>query len=131
MMIFLDTDICIAILRGKEPALEARLSELPLASFKLSSVVVAELWVGAEKSSSPEKAEMKLRTFLQGLPTVSFDEATAKKYGTIRADLERRGTVIGANDLLIAATAIVHDGKLITRNRREYQRIKELKLEVW
>lgn len=130
-MIFLDTDICIAILRGKEPDLESRLKKLPIESIKLSSVVVAELWVGVEKSSQPEKAEKKLKTFLRDFQTASFDLHAARKYGQIRAALEKRGNSIGANDLLIAATVVYHNGTLITRNHREYNRVNGLQVEVW
>jgi len=131
MTVFLDTDICIAILRGKEPDLESRLKTLPMASVELSSVVVAELWVGVEKSISPAKAEKKLETFLRDLSTVPFDGAAARKYGEIRADLEKRGISIGGNDLLIAATTLEKGGTLITRNRREYERVQGLQIEVW
>ena len=131
MIVFLDTDICIAILRGKEPDLESKLKTMPLASVKLSSVVVAELWVGVEKSAHREKAERKLQTFLRDLPTESFDGQMARKYGEIRADLEKRGISIGANDFLIAATALEHGATLITRNHREYNRVKGLQVEVW
>ncbi|MEO7162843.1 MAG: type II toxin-antitoxin system VapC family toxin [Bdellovibrionia bacterium] len=131
MITFLDTDICIAILRGKEPLLEAKLMQLPLSSIKLSSVVVAELWVGVEKSQNPEKAEQKLQTFLNALSTEPFTEKSARIYGQIRGNLEKRGLSIGANDLLIAAIALEQEGTLITRNYREYERIKNLKVEVW
>lgn len=129
-MFLLDTDICIAILRGKEPDLESKLNHLPLASVEVPSIVVAELWVGVEKSSHRERSERKLRTFLRDIPTVPFEESAALKYGEIRAQLERGGTSIGANDLLIAAMTVVRFATLITRNRREYG-VPGLKIEVW
>jgi tRNA(fMet)-specific endonuclease VapC len=131
MITFFDTDICIAILRGKEPELEARLKTLPMESVALSAVVVGELWVGVEKSLFPETAKKKLQTFLRDLPTVSFDEYAAKKYGEIRAILEKRGISIGGNDLLIAATVCEQGARLITRNRRDYERVPGLHIEVW
>ena len=131
MTVFLDTDICIAILRGKEPELEARLMKLPLHLVRLSSIVIAELWVGVEKSADPDIAERKLQTFLQNFSAEPFTEMAARQYGKTRAELERRGISIGANDFLIAATTLEQNGTLITRNRREYERVKGLKFEIW
>lgn len=79
----------------------------------------AVFWVGAEKSDYPARAASKLETFLRDLAIAPFDELAARKYGEIRADLEKRGTIIGGNDLLIAAIVLTHAGTLITRNQRE------------
>ena len=131
MMIFLDTDVCIAILRGKEPSLESKLMELPMTSVEIPSVVAAELWVGVHKSDNPTRAEAKLQLFLRNLRITAFDEAAARKYGETRADLESQGISIGGNDLLIAATVLARPGRLITRNQREYTRVRELRVETW
>ena len=130
-MTFLDTDICIAILRGKEPSLEERLQRVPISKIALPSIVVAELWVGVQKSMNPQNAERKLEIFLQDIPTIPFEAATAKKYGEIRTELERKGITIGANDLLIAATALENGARLVTRNHREYARVEGLTVDVW
>ncbi len=131
MITFLDTDICITILRGKDPSVESKLRELSITAIEIPSIVVAELWVGVYKSNDPTNAERKLDLFLRDLPTAPFDESTARKYGEIRANLERNGKVIGGNDLLIAATVLVREGRLITRNKREYARVPGLPIEVW
>jgi tRNA(fMet)-specific endonuclease VapC len=131
MNICLDTDICIGVLRGKEPDLHAKLKSFPIAAVALPSIVVAELWVGVEKSTHPTVAKKKLEIFLRDLPTLPFGDKEAQIYGVIRADLEKKGISIGANDLLIAATVLEAKGKLITRNHREYSRIKSLDIEVW
>ena len=131
MTTFLDTDICVSILRGKDRECEARLSELPILSVEIPSVVAAELWVGLHKAEHPMRAREKLERFLAELQTTAFDEAAARHYGEIRARLEKRGISIGANDLLIAAQVISRGGKLITRNLGEYVRIPELVLETW
>lgn len=131
MTVFLDTDICISILRGKDPALEAQLRSVPLSSVELPSVVVAELWVGVGKSNSPEIACKRLEVFLRNFRVVAFDEECARKYGEIRSDLEKKGLTIGSNDLLIAATVLTVGGKLVTRNLREYQSVRNLKIEAW
>lgn len=131
MITFLDTDVCIAILRGKEPALEAKLKELSISEVEIPSVVAAELWVGVYKAEQPKRAEAKLSLFLRELKTTSFDEDAAIKYGEIRADLERRGISIGGNDLLIAAIALTRGGRLVTRNHREYSRVPGLPVDLW
>jgi tRNA(fMet)-specific endonuclease VapC len=128
---FLDTDVCIAILRGKDPSLESKLRELPITTVEIPSVVIAELWVGVCKSENPSRAESKLELFMRDLQITPFDESAARKYGQIRADLERRGVSIGENDLLIAATVINHGGRLITRNHREYAHVQGLRVETW
>ena len=70
-------------------------------------------------------------TFLSGIAVIPFDAAAAREYGRIRADLKRKGTLIGANDLLIAAQAKSLDVTLVTNNTREFERVEGLKLENW
>jgi len=131
MITFLDTDICISILRGKNPELEARLRELSMIEVEIPSVVAAELWVGVFKAEHAIRAEAKLNLFLKNLKTAEFDEGAAIRYGEIRADLETRGVTIGGNDLLIAATVLSRNGRLITRNQSEYVRVPGLRVETW
>ena len=66
--------------------------------------------------------------FLEPFETVPFCDQCALVYSEIRAELERKGRSIGANDLLIAATVIVHPGTLVTQNIREFSRIPQLRL---
>jgi len=128
---FLDSDVCISILRGKEPSLESKLRELPMSSVEIPSIVAAELWVGVHKSDNPKRAERKLELFLGDLQTAPFDYNAARKYGEIRGNLEKQGTSIGGNDLLIAATVVARGGRLITRNQSEYARVHGLQVETW
>ena len=69
--------------------------------------------------------------FLAGIKIFPFDETAAKEYGDIRATLERRGTPIGANDLLIAAHARALQLTLVTNNVREFERVNGLQIENW
>ena len=69
--------------------------------------------------------------FFQEFETLPFDEACEEVYGRIRADLGARGTPIGPNDLLIAATALANDVVLITHNTSEFERINGLQIEDW
>jgi tRNA(fMet)-specific endonuclease VapC len=122
----LDSSACIHVLRGLAPfdALPAR------EDTALSSLVVAELWTGVEKSTGHRKAPA-LELFLDLFPTVDFGADDARHYAQIRADLERKGTLIGPLDLLIAAHARSQGATLITRNAREFKRVKGLKVQAW
>ena len=60
-----------------------------------------------------------------------FTRHAAECYGRIRADLEAKGQIIGANDLLIAATVMAENGVLVTHNTREFSRISGLAVEDW
>jgi len=94
-------------------------------------MVVAELRLGVEKSARREYNSERLERFLSLYEIVPFDDEATKCYAKIRAELERGGKIIGANDLVIAATVLNNDGTLITRNTDEFSRITELKLENW
>lgn len=65
------------------------------------------------------------------LPTVPFDIAAARHFGTVRASLSRQGQMIGPYDLQIAAIALANDLTLVTHNTREFARVPDLRLEDW
>lgn len=96
----------------------------------VSSITVAELFYGVKKRQSL-KLEVAVREFLYPLEKFAFDENAAFTYGEIRTMLESKGEVIGAHDMLIAAHARSIDAVLITNNMREFERIKDLKVENW
>jgi tRNA(fMet)-specific endonuclease VapC len=126
----LDTNIWIAIARGESGPV-ARLRELSPAHVMICSIVKAELLFGARKSRHVTENLEGLRNLLAPFESLPFDDAAAGHYGMIRANLEREGTPIGANDLLIAAIALAHDCRLVTRNSREFERVVGLRLEQW
>jgi len=95
------------------------------------SVVKAELFYGSKKSKHPEKNLQNQKQFLNRFISYPFDDETAEKYGSIRSELEKAGTPIGPNDLMIAAIAIVRNAKLVTHNVREFNRVEGLLLEDW
>ena len=97
----------------------------------LCSVVKAELLYGASKSQVGEATRLKLELFFSGFRSAPFDDLAAAAYGGIRAELERRGTPIGPNDLMIAAIALASRATLVTHNLREFQRIAGLTLVDW
>lgn len=126
----LDTNICIGILKGEAGLIE-RLRSLAPAEICVCAVVRAELYYGARKSERVEHNLAGLRRFLAPLESLPFDDRSAEEYGLIRADLERAGTPIGPNDMMIAAIARAHDCVLVTRNTREFARIVGLRVEGW
>jgi tRNA(fMet)-specific endonuclease VapC len=72
-----------------------------------------------------------LEAFFLLLPSLPFDDASARAYGEIRAALSRAGTPIGPNDLMIASIALTNGLVLITRNVREFGRVAGLRTEDW
>lgn len=94
-------------------------------------MVQAELYFGALKSSSKNKVLEALNKFLTPFEKIAFDPACSIIYAEIRAYLEKKGSVIGPNDLIIAATTLAHNAILVTANTREFSRIKKLAVEDW
>ncbi len=121
MNYLLDTDICNYIIKRHPASVVARLRGCVPGEVALSSLTVAELRLGAEKSQSPDKNH-------DALP---FDERVGAVYGEVRAKLERRGTPIGPLDTLIAAHALALGVKLVTNKEREFARVAGLRWENW
>jgi tRNA(fMet)-specific endonuclease VapC len=130
-MYLLDTNACIRILNGTSPSLTERLRAVPRSQVRLSSVVKAELLYGARKSSRVSENLRLLERFFDTIASLPFDDRCAEEYGLLRDELDRAGTPIGPNDLLIAATARAHRAVLVTHNVREFSRIADLRIEDW
>ena len=86
---------------------------------------------GISKSSKPEKNQMALASFLSNIAVLPFEDDAAVEYGDIRAGLEKKGTPIDSNDMLIAAHARASDLTVVTNNTKEFARVPGLKLENW
>ena len=126
----LDTNIFIAALKA-HPAVRVRLERTPAAALVLSPVVLGELETGVEKSERVEYNRERLATVVKALALVPLDAAVSRAYARIRANLEWKGTPIGANDLWIAAQAMALDATLVTDNVREFSRVDGLIVENW
>jgi tRNA(fMet)-specific endonuclease VapC len=131
MTYLLDTNACIAILRDAGSNVARRLRQESSGTVALCSVVKAELYYGAYKSQQSVQTLAKLERFVRTFHSYAFDDATAERYGRIRADLAMQGTPIGPNDLMIAAIALVNNLILVTHNTREFARVAGLPLEDW
>lgn len=129
-MILLDTNICIYIINARPPAVLARFRQHRLGDIGLSSVAAAELAFGVAKSGSARNRQA-LDMFLAPLMVLPFDEAAVWAYGSLRADLERRGTPIGTLDTMIAAHALSRQALLVTHNTREFAQVPGLQLADW
>ena len=94
-------------------------------------MVAAELLYGAEKSVKRQYNLKIFKTFLSLYEIVHFDEKAAELYAAIRVELERKGQMIGGNDLVIAATVLARKGTLVTHNIDEFSRINGLVINDW
>jgi len=131
MKYYLDTNICVYFLKGLNSDLLNRvLSHYP-DDVKIASIVKAELLYGAEKSLKRDENFEKIQRFLLPYEIVPFDGKAAEKYSTIRADLEKSGTIIGPNDLIVSAIVLSRDGVLVTNNEKEFERVSGLFIENW
>ena len=98
----------------------------------ISSIVAAELWYGVAYSQKKKQNEAALRDFLEFVEVMAWPSEAGPLYGRIRAELKKRGSPIGAMDLLlIAAHAVYLDTVLVTENVREFKHIPDLKIENW
>ena len=130
MRYMLDTNICIYAIKNRPTSVLAALRANESAGIGISSVSVAELCFGAEKSGSRRNMEA-LQHFLEPLEIADFDTAAAQAYGRLRHSLERNGTPIGPLDIQIASHALALGVSLVTNNIREFARVPGLRLENW
>jgi len=118
-------------MNGKYPSVREKFLSVSPKEIKISSVVKGELLLGAFKSKAREKTTEKVEKFLKPFEIVDFTDKMSYDYAEIRKDLEHAGTLIGANDLLIAAAALHEKATLITHNTNEFSRVTDLKIEDW
>ena len=127
----LDTDTCSYIMKRSHPLVLKRLQTFSVDDVCMSVVTRAELLYGVEVSPRRAHDASALSAFLPYVEAVDFDQEGARHYAEIRADLKRRGVMIGANDLFIAAHARALGVTLVTNNTAEFERVRDLKLENW
>jgi tRNA(fMet)-specific endonuclease VapC len=126
----LDTNLCIRVLRDRPPSARRRFNENAEA-LTISTVVLMELLHGAAKSARPAENRSAVEQFAGRVEVLSFDVAAADHAADIRADLERKGTPIGAYDLQIAGHARSRGLTVVTGNLGEFSRVAGLRSEDW
>lgn len=129
----LDTNILSDLLKNPQGRVARKIFSLPAAERNLlatSIVVAAELRYGVARSGSSILAS-RVDQLFEAVEMLRFEPEADRRYGRIRAELEKAGTPIGGNDLLIAAHVLAVDAILVTDNIREFKRVKGLRVENW
>jgi tRNA(fMet)-specific endonuclease VapC len=126
----LDTNIVSDLVRNPQGRVAARIAEAGESVVATSIIVASELRFGAAKKGSP-KLSAQLEAVLGALPVLSLEPPADRTYGRLREALERQGTPIGGNDMLIATHALTLDRILVSNNQREFARVEGLQLVNW
>lgn len=133
MATLIDSSIFIRIERSGQ-TLESLLERLGDEAVKTSAVTASELLQGVHRADSTLRREQRQRfveRVLRTVPVIPFTLEIARSHSRLWADQVKSGTLIGAHDLLIAATAIAHDLTLLTHDKRHFARVEGLKLTLW
>ena len=131
MKYMLDTNICIYLIKQKPEKVLRHFKNHSIGDIGISSITLAELRFGVEKSQQIQNNRQALEEFILPLEIADFDEKAAVLYGAVRAALEKAGTPVGSMDMLIGAHALSLDLTLVTNNVREFKQIKNLKVVDW
>ena len=129
-MFLLDTNILSDLIRQPDGMVAHAIADVGEDAVATSSIVAGELRYGAEKRGSP-RLKSKIEDLLSLIAVLPLKDDADACYWRLRADLERRGTPIGANDMLIAAHALAIGATLVTDNIREFERVDGLQLVNW
>jgi tRNA(fMet)-specific endonuclease VapC len=127
----LDTDTCSYIMKRTSDLLLKRLKKTPVSDVCISVITKSELLYGVEVSPRRQQDDRVVTSFLRYVEVIDFPDEAAPHYASIRAHLRTSGTMIGANDLFIAAHARSLGLTLVTNNTREFGRVQNLAIENW
>ena len=127
----LDTDVSSYIMKRSHDTVLSRLQKVPIGVVCISVFTKSELLFGVEVSPGRQQDHAAVDEYLRHVEVLDFPDEAALHYAQIRASLKARGTMIGANDLFIAAHARSLDLTLVTNNTGEFGRVQDLKLENW
>jgi tRNA(fMet)-specific endonuclease VapC len=126
----LDTNIVIYVLK-RRPIEVLKIFNINASRMAVSSITLSELIYGAEKSANIDRNLEAIEEFISHLEVLPYDAKASQHYGQIKASLEKRGEIIGENDIHIAAHAISQGLILVTNNLHEFKRVANLALENW
>jgi tRNA(fMet)-specific endonuclease VapC len=127
----LDTDISSYIMKRSRDSVLRRLQSVPIGVVCISVITKSELLFGVEMSPRRQQDQFALEEYLRHVEVLAFPDEAAAQYAQIRAALRARGTMIGANDLFIAAHARCLKLTLVTNNTDEFGRVQDLNIENW
>ncbi|WP_375285935.1 type II toxin-antitoxin system VapC family toxin [Sphingomonas sp.] len=130
MIYLLDTNVVSDLVRNPQGVVASAISAAGEDRIVTSIIVSAELWFGAERSGSRRIAR-QLEVVLARIPILPFSDDADRHYASVRAALQRQGTPISGNDVLIAAHALAINATLVTGNLREFERVGGLRLVNW
>jgi tRNA(fMet)-specific endonuclease VapC len=130
MSYLLDTNVCIAAMRGNSKIVQ-NLSVRSPEDCAVSMVTVFELFAGVCRCKSPETEREKVSALLEPFHLLPFDWDSALKTAEIRFQLEKLGQKIGPYDLQLSGQALALDLTLVTHNTREFKRVDGLRIEDW
>ena len=126
----LDTNIVIYVLK-RRPIEVLEIFNANANRMAISSITLSELIYGAEKSPNVDKNLEAVEDFISHLEVLPYEAKASQHYGQIKAVLEKKGEIIGENDIHIAAHAISQGLILATNNVREFKRVPNLAVENW
>ena len=127
----LDTDTCAFVLRRSSEVLLEHIQRVPIERQVISMITLAELLYGVLESSKKKANRAGVDAFVRHVTVKDWSRDAAEHYAEIRADLKKKGQMIGANDLMIAAHARSLHATVITNNVKDFGRVKGLKVENW
>jgi tRNA(fMet)-specific endonuclease VapC len=130
MIYLLDTNVCIAVMKGN-PLVQKRWRSHVPSDCGVSTVSFYELYSGIVRCRHPALEQIKVERLIQPMSLIPFDEEAAKRTAEIRWHLEQNGQMIGPYDLMLGGQALALDMILVTHNTKEFQRIPGLMLEDW
>ena len=125
----LDTNTVSNLIRH-HPALARRVVAAPMASLCISVITEAELHFGLAKRPEAKRLHLAVREFLRRVDVLPWDRSAAERYGTLRAEIERKGRILAPLDLQIAAHAVSLGAILVTGDRA-FRQVTGLQLEDW
>ena len=126
----LDTNIVIYVLK-RRPKEVLEIFNTNASRMAVSSITLSELIYGAEKSPNVDKNLEAIEEFVSHLDVLPYDAKASQHYGQVKVALEKKGEIIGENDIHIAAHAISQGLILVTNNLREFKRVPNLAIENW
>jgi len=126
----LDTNMASYVIKGNIPQVRERLLKVPMAEVSISAVTEGELRFGIARRPEAVRLKTAVEEFLLRVDVLPWDSEAARRYGPVRAALEREGEPMGNLDMMIAAHALAAQAVLVTKDR-VFGRVKGLKIEHW